>query len=75
MQNSQYNKRTEDNKHMIENMDNYMLTNKNIISFLDNCLVIDKVEKKKKVSLNHPIIFKNCFSHVRKIIYFGYIIL
>lgn len=50
MQNSQYNKRTEDNKHMIENMGNYMLTNKNIISFLDNCLVIDKVEKKKKVS-------------------------
>lgn len=54
MQNSQYNKRTDENKHMIENMTNYMLTNKNMVNYLNLCLVKEKVEKKKKIT------FKPC---------------
>lgn len=50
MQNSQYNKRTEENKHMIENMTNYMLTNKNMVNYLNLCLVKEKTEKKKKIT-------------------------
>lgn len=48
MQNSQYNKRIEDNKHTIESLNNYMLNNKNIFSFTSNCVNnIEKIKKKK----------------------------
>ena len=43
-QSNQYNSRIEKNKHMIENMNNYMLTNKNLMIYLDKCL---KNESKK----------------------------
>ena len=38
MQSSQYNKRLEDNKHTIESLNNYMLNNKNIVYFTNNCV-------------------------------------
>lgn len=49
MQNSQYNSRVEKNKHMIENLNNYMLTNKNLITYLNDCLLSEKVNKTKKI--------------------------
>lgn len=50
MQNSQYNKRTIENKHMIDKMNNYMLTNKNLTKYLQDCTRIEKVSKKKNVT-------------------------
>jgi len=41
--------RSAQNNHMIDSMSNYMLTNKNMVNYLNKCVKIEKIEKAKNI--------------------------
>jgi lipocalin len=50
-QQSNQSNRTNQNKHMIDTMSNYMLTNKNMINYLNKCVKMEKKKKEKNVAI------------------------